>query len=427
MKVGLILKREFLSKIRNKSFIIMTFVSPLLMAGLFLLVAYLSTQTANTKVKIAIIDENHQLAPTIESSDVLVFEDMTPMGFDLAKQKLIPDGYAGILLVQSQDSVLAQSKFQFYSEENPSLDFTFKVERAIEKVVTQQNLINAHLDVDLINRSQAKVEMELYGLSGTNGMKGLNEIKMFIGGAFGYLIMMFIIIYGNMVMRSVIEEKTSRIIEVIISSVKPIQLMLGKILGTSLAGLLQFLIWVVLGFSLLSIAALIVGSPVTTNATGIPNTPQGLDMAQIIYELFRLPIGMLISSFVLYFIGGYLLYSSFYAAIGAAVDSETDSQQFLLPIISPLLIGVYVGFFTVINDPHGTIAVLFSMLPFTSPIVMLMRIPFGVPWWQLAISLFILFGTFMAVVWVASKIYRVGILMHGKKITYKELFKWLKY
>jgi ABC-2 type transport system permease protein len=235
------------------------------------------------------------------------------------------------------------------------------------------------------------------------------------------------------VMRSVIEEKTNRIVEIIISSVKPFQLMMGKIIGTSLAGLLQFFIWAIIGLTLMIGASVFFGIDTSPSAK-IP--PALIHAAQqdfastaqmYVKELWGLPIATILISFVIYFIGGYFLYSSFYASIGAAVDNETDSQQFLLPIIMPLVLAVYIGFFTVINDPHGTIATVFSMVPLTSPIVMLMRIPFGVPLWQLAISIAILFGTFFFVVWFAAKIYRVGILMYGKKPTWSELYKWLKY
>jgi ABC-2 type transport system permease protein len=236
-------------------------------------------------------------------------------------------------------------------------------------------------------------------------------------------------------MRSVIEEKSSRIIEIIISSVKPYPLMMGKIIGNSLAGILQFLIWAIVGTLLFFIASSFFGMQMGATSSVSPemmeaataNVDKISKIQMYLNEISNLPLATLLVCFIIYFIGGYFLYSSLYAAIGAAVDSETDSQQFLLPIIMPLILGVYIGFFTVINDPHGTIATVFSIIPFTSPIVMLMRIPFGVPWWQLALSIALLFGTFLFVVWFASKIYRIGILMYGKKPTWKELYKWLKY
>jgi len=234
-------------------------------------------------------------------------------------------------------------------------------------------------------------------------------------------------------MRSVIEEKTSRIIEVIISSVKPIQLMLGKIIGTSLAGITQVAIWIILGFVLLFTTSAIFGvelsqTPQQELLNEALSNPESTDKIQmLIYEFNSLPIVNLMLAFILFFIGGYLLYSSLYAAIGAAVDNETDTQQFMIPILIPLILAIYVGVFTVIEDPHGTISTVFSFIPFTSPVVMLMRIPFGVPIWQQVVSFLILIATFIVTVWFAAKIYRVGILMYGKKPTYKELFKWLKY
>jgi len=236
-----------------------------------------------------------------------------------------------------------------------------------------------------------------------------------------------------MIMRSVIEEKTSRIIEVIISSVKPIQLMLGKIIGTSLAGITQFVIWIILGGVLMVIVSAIFGIDMTQSPQqemvqqAMNNEGAQAEIQLLFTEFANMPISNLIFAFILFFIGGYLLYSSLYAAIGAAVDNETDTQQFLLPILMPLILAVYIGIFTVIEDPHGTVSTVFSFIPLTSPVVMLMRIPFGVPIWQQLVSLLLLFGTFMFTVWFAAKIYRVGILMYGKKPSYKELIKWIKY
>ena len=210
--------------------------------------------------------------------------------------------------------------------------------------------------------------------------------------------------------------------------------MMGKIIGNSLAGILQFLIWAIVGGILFFVFSYLLGMQMGASSAVSADALANAEVATLsqripmyINELKSLPLLTLFISFILYFIGGYFLYSSFYAAIGAAVDSETDSQQFLLPIILPLILGVYIGFFTVLNDPHGTIATVFSLFPLTSPIVMLMRIPFGVPAWQLILSILILFATFLFVVWFAAKIYRVGILMYGKKPTWKELYKWLKY
>ena len=234
-------------------------------------------------------------------------------------------------------------------------------------------------------------------------------------------------------MRSVIEEKTSRVIEIIISSVKPFQLMFGKIIGTTLAGITQFVIWIFLGYALITILSVFTGvTPTMVNSDavsqGIQEVASHNNPAALIFEsVLKLPLLNLAITFILFFIGGYLTYSALYAAVGASVDNETDTQQFVFPILIPLILSVYVGFFTVIDDPHGQVSTIFSFIPFTSPVVMLMRIPFGVPIWQQVVSLLILYFTFVFMVWVGSKIYRVGILMYGKKPTFKEIYKWLKY
>jgi ABC-2 type transport system permease protein len=435
--ISLIIKREFIAKVRNKSFIVMTFLSPLLFVGIAGFVGYLSSMKADTK-RIAIHDESGLFVKefTVRNTDKGEYKymDLSLIDTRFLKDSITNESYEGLLIIPKVNDVKELEKnIQFISNNSPSIVFVENVQDIIAKKITKTNLEQAHLDTLAIQNAQSKVNISLTKATGEESLKGLNEIKIAIGGGFGYLIMMFIIIYGNMVMRSVIEEKTNRIIEIIISSVKPFQLMIGKIIGTSLAGILQFMIWAVIGLSLMFAASMFFGVNVGPTAKIPPEVMQQAQQeltgtAQMyMKELWNLPIASMLIGFVIYFIGGYFLYSSFYAAIGAAVDNQTDSQQFLLPIIMPLMLSVYVGFFSVINDPHGTIAVVFSMIPLTSPIVMLMRIPFGVPWWQIAISVSLLFATFFLVVWFAGKIYRVGILMYGKKPTWKELYKWLKY
>ncbi|WP_367754747.1 ABC transporter permease [Flavobacterium sp. WC2430] len=435
--ISLIIKREFIAKVRNKSFIVMTFLSPLLFVGIAAFVGYLSSMKADTK-RIAIHDESGLFVKDFTAQNSKKGEykylDLSVIDSKFLKDSITNESYEGLLIIPKSTNITDfESKIQFISNSSPSISFIENVQDVISNKITKINLENAHLDTLAIKKAQSVVNISLAKASGEESVKGLNEIKIAIGGGFGYLIMMFIIIYGNMVMRSVIEEKTNRIIEIIISSVKPFQLMIGKIIGTSLAGILQFVIWAVIGLSLMFAASLFFGVNVGPTAKVPPELMQQAQQefagtAQMyIKELWNLPIANILLGFVVYFIGGYFLYSSFYAAIGAAVDNQTDSQQFLLPIIMPLMLSVYVGFFSVIHDPHGTIAVVFSMIPLTSPIVMLMRIPFGVPLWQIAISVTLLFATFFGVVWFAAKIYRVGILMYGKKPTWKELYKWLNY
>jgi ABC-2 type transport system permease protein len=432
-KLNLIIKREFVAKVRNKSFIVMTFLSPLLFVGIGVFVGYLSTMKADKKT-IAIHDESGLFVNEFKNDDEYQYVDLTLVDTKILKDSIVSESYEGLLVIpKTTDNKSLEKGIQYISNDSPSVSFIEDVEDIISQKLTQDNFVKSGLDTLAITKSKANVVISLSKASGETALKGLNEIKIAIGGAFGYLIMMFIVIYGNMVMRSVIEEKVSRIIEVIISSVKPFQLMMGKIIGTSLAGILQFLIWAILGltamFVLSSIFGIQMGSTSGVDAQTLQNAQQemGGSMAMYMKELWNLPIATILISFIFYFIGGYFLYSSFYASIGAAVDNETDSQQFLLPIIMPLILGVYIGFFTVINDPHGTVATVFSMIPLTSPIVMMMRIPFGVPLWQIGVSLALLFATFILVVWFAAKIYRVGILMYGKKPTWKELYKWSKY
>ena len=435
--ISLIIKREFVAKVRNKSFIVMTFLSPLLFVGIAAFVGYLSSMKADTK-RIAIHDESGLFVNDFTAQNSKKGEykylDLTVIDSKSLKDSITNESFEGLLIIPKATNITDfESKIQFISNSSPSISFIENVQDVIGSKITKINLENAHLDTLAIKKAQSVVNISLAKASGEQSVKGLNEIKIAIGGGFGYLIMMFIIIYGNMVMRSVIEEKTNRIIEIIISSVKPFQLMIGKIIGTSLAGILQFVIWALIGLSLMFAASLFFGINVGPTAKVPPELMQQAQQefagtAQMyIKELWNLPIANILLGFVVYFVGGYFLYSSFYAAIGAAVDNQTDSQQFLLPIIMPLMLSVYVGFFSVIHDPHGTIAVVFSMIPLTSPIVMLMRIPFGVPLWQIAISVTLLFATFLGVVWFAAKIYRVGILMYGKKPTWKELYKWLNY
>lgn len=432
----LIIKREYLSKVKNKSFIIMTILSPLIFIALISVVAYLS-QINNDKVRvISILDESGQLEDIFESSDNTTYIKLEDRTLEQAKAFVNETNGYGLLYIENTENIADLSKaIKFYSEESPSLSVISKLENKLEKQLTLMNYETVGIDVAKIESSKVSVDIFQENFSGEASSKIDSVIKLIFGGAAGYLLFMFIIIYGNMIMRSIIEEKTSRIIEVIVSSVKPVQLMLGKIIGTSLAGLTQFAIWIFLGGILMLVVSAIFGIDMAQMQTpqqaviqqAMENPDVNNQIQKALQGFFNLPLTNLIVAFIFFFICGYLLYSSLYAAIGAAVDNETDTQQFMLPIIMPLILAVYIGIFTVIEDPHGTVSTVFSFIPLTSPVVMLMRIPFGVPIWQQLLSLVLLIGTFIFTVWIAAKIYRVGILMYGKKPTYKELFKWIKY
>lgn len=432
----LIIKREYLTKVKNKSFIVMTILSPIIMIALFAVVAYLSQLNNNKERTISILDESGQISSIFENTDNTTYNILNSITLDEAKSLVEKNDEYGLLHIANNADLDQMAKsIRFYSEDTPSLTLISSLESKLEKKLTDLKLQQGGVDIDKIKSSKTSIDIAQESYQGEKTSKLDNIVKLAFGGFAGYMLFMFIIIYGNMIMRSVIEEKTSRIIEVIISSVKPIQLMMGKIIGTSLAGITQFVIWIILGTILMTIVSLIFGIDFAAMQTPqqemMQQAAQSVEvqnqMQNLMTAIYNLPIANLIIAFILFFIGGYLLYSSLYAAIGAAVDNETDTQQFMLPILMPLILAVYVGVFTVIEDPHGTVSTVFSFIPLTSPVVMLMRIPFGVPLWQQLISLALLIGTFVFTVWFAAKIYRVGILMYGKKPSYKELFKWLKY
>ena len=432
--LSLIIKREYINKVRNKSFIIMTFLSPLIFVGIFALVGYLSSINNATIRDISIVDESGVLAKNFKDTQTEKYTVLKNVSIDDAKLLGDEGTVYGVLHIPKTTTLeeLATAT-TFYSKESPSLTIMRDIENTIESQVNTARLKQANIDADKIKALRIEVDTKQETFEGKKTSKADAIAKLIFGGAAGYLLFMFIIIYGNMIMRSVIEEKTSRIIEIIISSVKPIKLLLGKIIGTSLAGVTQFVAWVILISILTSVVSLVFGidpgaaqsqqQEMITQASG--------GSSSLFLEAYRayesLPLANLVIMFLLFFVGGYLLYASLYAAIGAAVDNETDTQQFMIPVIMPLILSIYVGFFTVIENPHGMVSQVFSYIPFTSPVVMLMRIPFGVPLWQQVLSVTILFVTFTGMVFFAAKIYRVGILMYGKKPTYKDLLKWLKY
>ena len=433
--LSLIIKREYLTKVKNKSFIVMTILSPMIMIGLIAVVAYLSQLNNNKSRTISVLDESGLVQDIFQNTENTSYTLLENISLEDAKSIVEENKTYGLIYIPNNDSIeQLVNDIKFYSEEAPSLSLVTSLEGKLASKLRDIKLQQQGVDIEKLKASEIRVNMAQESFIGEKTSKVDSVVKLIFGGAAGYLLFMFIIIYGNMIMRSVIEEKTSRIIEIIISSVKPIQLMLGKIIGTSLAGITQFVIWIILGGILMSIISAIFGVDLLQQTPqqdviqqAMENPQVGVEIQNILTAFYNLPIANLIIAFILFFIGGYLLYSSLYAAIGAAVDNETDTQQFMLPILMPLILAVYIGIFTVIEDPHGTVSTIFSFIPFTSPVVMLMRIPFGVPLWQQGLSFLLLVGTFMFTVWFAAKIYKVGILMYGKKPTYKELIKWIRY
>tara|TARA_Y100000588_G_scaffold73455_1_gene75996 strand:- start:366 stop:1670 length:1305 start_codon:yes stop_codon:yes gene_type:complete len=431
--LGLVTEREYLNKVKNKSFILATFLTPIIITLFIFLISYLTSINNDTIKVISVVDKTGYFTNSLDSSDDLKFEFIND--FDLEEAKLVSKTKAdyGLLYIPYYSDLerIADSTM-FISEDAPSITIISRIEGKLEKVLTNKNFENAGLDIDKINKSKIYINLYQESFEGEETTKMDGIVKMAFAFFLGMLLYIFIFAYGGMIMMSVIEEKTSRIVEVMISSVKPFQLMMGKILGTSLASLTQFLAWSILLVILSYVFTAIFGieSSVQNNEmllSSSGNVSMNQEALDMVSAFLNLPLLNILVAFLLYFIGGYLLYASLFAAIGAAVDNQTDAQQFMMPITIILILALYVGMFTVPEDPNGTVALIFSYIPFTSPVVMMMRIPNGVPVYEQIISIIILYFTFVLCIWFAAKIYRVGILMYGKKPSIKELIKWLRY
>ncbi len=429
----LVTEREYLNKVKNKSFILATFLTPLIITGFIMFLGYLTSVNNDAVKVISVVDNTGYFTNSLISSDDLKFEFIND--FDLEEAKLISKTKAdyGLLYIPNyRDLNQIADSTMFISEDSPSLSIISKIEGRIEKVLTNKNFENAGLDIEKINKSKIYINLYQESFEGEETTKMDGLVKVMFGMILGLLLYIFIFAYGSMIMMSVIEEKTSRIVEIMISSVKPFQLMMGKILGTSLAGLTQFLVWglLIMMFSYLMTSVFGIEST-TQNNELLLNSSGNMTMNQealdVISAFISLPLLNILIAFLLYFLGGYLLYASLFAAIGAAVDNQTDAQQFVMPLTIILILALYAGILTVPEDPNGTVSILLSHIPFTSPVVMLMRIPYGVPFYEQIISIIILYFTFVLCIWLAAKIYRVGILMYGKKPSIKELIKWLRY
>lgn len=409
-KLLLIVKREFLTKVRSKAYLILIFLSPLLMIGMFAAIFFFASKEEKSSEKqISLLTIcNIKINKDIQKKHPKINLQQSNLIPYLQARKLVDNGsFNG--LVYTENSL---EKIKVYGDKKvpfKSLKRILEKHRRI-KILEKNNIdkaiiqkLNNNTEVLILQKNESKAEIQKW-------------VKGTIAVGCGYLIMMFVIIYGNSVMRSIIEEKNSRVIEIMVCTVKPFQLMMGKIIGNALAGILQFTIWGVL--ILLGLFCL---------ESNFPSSGAEADkIAQIFSVIWQINYLEIFISFVLFFLSGYLLYSSFYAAVGAAVNSETDTQQFVHPILLPLMFAVYIGIVIVVNgNANGSTAILFSLIPLTSPIVMLMRIPFGVPLWQIILSLSLLMISFITTVFIASKIYRIGILTYGNKPTIKQLIKWM--
>lgn len=421
-KIGLIISREYLTRVRKKSFIVMTIIGPLLFAALIIVPTWLASQDGEQRV-IEVLDDSGNFEGKFQDTESLVFEYISG-DLDTAKERVPNENTFGLLYIPAID-IDQPTGISLYTLSNPSIVMVKTIEGTIRNEVEEIKLTKSGIDKETLASLKADITVDTISLSTTGEEKASSSGAASVAGYVGsFLIYFFIFYYGAQIMRGVIEEKTNRILEVIISSVRPMQLMLGKIIGVAAVGLTQFVLWVMLTFVISSVVASTFG----IDATASPQMAQAQDVPMeeidnIMASLTSLNFPLILGVFLFYFLGGYLMYGALFAAVGSAVDSDADSQQFMFPITIPLIFSIVV-LGAVLKDPDGSLAFWMSMIPLTSPVVMMMRTPFGVPEWQLALSMVLLIGGFLFTSWVAGRIYRVGILMHGTKVNYKTLARW---
>jgi len=438
-KINLIIKREYTTRVMKKSFILLTFLTPILMVGMVSLIVYLGTIKDDKIKTIVVVDKTGLYKDVLQSNESYTFQFTDATVDELKKQEEQESDFAAVLYI-SDDLIKNASAATLYSEKQVNLELKTYVSGLLNKYIEEQKLAAYNIPnlKEMVEKSKTDIDMKTIKWSEDGKDKEASaELAILIGMITAVIIYMFIVIYGAQVMSGVVQEKTNRIVEVMISSVKPFELMMGKIIGIALVGLTQVLLWVLLTVAIGAGVSTFVGGDIDPASIqkmqemqqmGQMNVPAGVngEIADFMSSVAGLNFTQLIILFVVYFLGGYLLYASLFAAIGSAVDNETDTNQFSFPVMIPIIFAIYAGIFAAEN-PEGPLAFWCSMIPFTSPIVMMVRLPFDVPAWELALSISILILSFVGTTWMAGKIYRTGILMYGKKITWGEMWKWLKY
>jgi ABC-2 type transport system permease protein len=441
----LILKREYLTRVKKKSFIIMTLLVPLMMAALTILPTYLAMMDDKEERTIAVFDPTALILNRLESNEFTKFHYIPEQEFQALRKSFKSDKYYALLYIP--ENILTINRAEMISDKQITFDVKNMVTNRIENIIESEKrkkVVDETGVPDLekklaATKTNIKVETIKLGDEG-QAVKSSTEVAMAIGYAAGFIIYMFVFIYGTMVMRGVMEEKSNRIVEVIISSVKPFQLLFGKVIGIGLVGLTQIAIWVVLSIVIATGVTAFVGgdsAQTMTQAQSImsnqavgqiassPNSEPNM-VVEVLGMIGNLNLALIIFSLFFYFICGFILYSSLMGAIGSAVDSDEDAQQLMLPVTMPLIFSIII-LFAVAKNPEGPLAFWASMIPLTSPVTMMVRIPFGIPAWEIVLSMVILLGTILGTIWMAGKIYRTGILMYGKKVNLKEIVKWLFY
>ena len=452
-----VISREYTTRVKKKSFLVTTFVVPILFAAMMVVIFLIMGNTKERKMNVAVVDQSGIVMPHLESGDRVTYEDCSSEVPDSIKAHLKDYGKDALVVISPIDTVKKSVSVQAYSKDPLGVEFTSGLSDKVDDAVEEYRVKQYGIDnlSQIMDEVKSNVRVSEYTLD-DSGKESVSEsgIYMIVSMLLGIIIWMFIMMFGGQVMSSVIEEKSSRVVEVLISSVKAVDLMFGKIIGVALVALTQFFLWIVLTVVLTSAASAFLGKDVLKSFSGDPQmmaqtmgmTPDQMEaiggvvaaadttaaaevpqdgLQTVMATLSNIPWAKLIISFLIFFVLGYLLYASLYAAIGSAVESVDDTQQLQLPITIPLMIA-YMIILMAFQNPDSPVVVWASMIPFTSPIVMLARIPYGVPNWQLIVSIALLFVTFLGCAWLSAKIYKVGVLMFGKKSTFKDLWNWLK-
>ena len=430
-KTLLIIKREYFSRVKKKSFLIMTFLVPMLIIGMYALIFALSMNGGDNIPTVEVIDESGIFQKSFDNNKSVNFE-ISELSLPEAKKKVINNEDAFVLYIPKDIST--GGSIEMFAQKKAGLSVISTIERQLNDQMRIKLLKDAGINSETLDKIKPNLSIVSKELTIEGEKDSSSGAAMAVGFAAAILIYMSLFIYGIQVMRGIIEEKTSRIVEVVISSVKPFQLMMGKIIGIGFVGLTQFMLWIVLSASLMTLATTILFKdkveqvrsemPMNKQVEAVSTNGPGMDIVnavQTVQWTYILPV------FIIFFFGGYMLYSALFAAVGSAVESDTETQQFMLPITLPLLFTYIMSFSFIVNNPDSSLSFWLSIIPFTSPIAMMVRLPFGVPNWELALSIFLLIGGFIFTTWVASRIYRVGILMYGKKVSFKELGKWFMY
>lgn len=442
-KTAIIIRREFLSRVRKKSFLVMTILGPVLMAAIIIVPVFIA-QLSDSDYTVAVVDDSSLFRESFSDTDNIRF---TPLVVNVDEAlALMHEGRFDAVLHIPETAFQAPSSLRLFSAKSINFNAKLLIENILKHDFESIKLGLAGIDPEVLAAIETPVRIQAFRIQDDGELTtDFPEISMGLGFVGGFLIYIFIFLFGSQVLRGVLEEKTNRIVEIIVSSVKPFQLMMGKVIGVGLVGLAQFLIWIILTFSIVGIVQAAapdmfrftpdeqvhITSSQLLNAEEIAKQKELIQQhnttaGQLMEGLSAINFPVMILSFIFYFLGGYLLYAAFFAAIGSAVDNESDTQQFMLPVTVPLILSI-IMIQMIINNPSGPVAFWMSIIPLTSPVIMMVRIPFGVPYMELALSAGLLILGFIFTIWFSAKIYRTGILMYGKKTNYRELWKWIRH